>query len=228
VTEGDRFRAVPRPWRSLVERSAFACIGLVLAVAPAAAAEPVRGEPLARSEPLPRAAIPRLLVPTLHALSLMTAMRLSEAYLWPEPFAETNPFKLGLHYHAAFSRPPVWDNSRPLFREDGDRWQINVLGHGLFGSELYLRARTCHLAPWQALLFSGAASATWEYGFEANGVRPSALDLTFTPLAGIVLGETRYQTWRALRRLDGGALRTTLSAVIDPLGDLERALGTPC
>lgn len=158
----------------------------------------------------------------------MSAMRLSEAYLWPHPFAETSAVSLGLHYHDAFSRPPLWDGSRPLFREDGDRWQINVLGHGLFGSELYLRARTCRLPPWQALLFTGLASATWEYGFEANGVRPSALDLTFTPAAGIALGEARYQAWQAARRLERGALRTTLSVLLDPLGDLERALGSPC
>ena len=27
---------------------------------------------------------------------------------------------------------------------DGDPWYVNTLGHGLFGSELYLRARMCH------------------------------------------------------------------------------------
>ena len=158
----------------------------------------------------------------------MTLMRINEAYLWPRPFAETDRIALGLRYQAAFSRPPLWDGSRALFEEDGDRWQINVLGHGLFGSELYLRARTCHLPAWQALLFTGLASATWEYGFEASGVRPSALDLTFTPAAGLVLGEARFQGWRAARRLAPGALRTTLSAVLDPLGDLERGLGSPC
>jgi hypothetical protein len=173
---------------------------------------------------------PRALLtpPVLHALGLMTGMRLSEAYLWPQPFAETRPLDLGLHYQAAFSRPPLWDGSRPLFEEDGDRWQINVLGHGLFGSELYLRARSCRFAAWQALVFAGVASATWEYGFEASGVRPSALDLTFTPAAGLVLGEARYQAWRAARRLSPGALRATLSWLVDPLGDVERALGSPC
>jgi hypothetical protein len=166
--------------------------------------------------------------PVLHALGLMTVMRASEAYLWPQPFAETERVQLGLHYHAAFSQPPRWDGSRPLFEADGDRWQINVLGHGLFGSELYMRARTCRLPAWQALLFTGLASATWEYGFEANGVRPSALDLTFTPAAGLVLGEARFQGWRAARRLTPGPLRSTLSALLDPLGDLERTLGSPC
>jgi len=178
--------------------------------------------------PSARADEPRLDVPVVHALALMSTMRLSEAYLWPQPFAETDRITLSRHYHEAFSMPPRWDGSRPLFQEDGDRWQINVIGHGLFGSELYLRARACRLPPWQALLFTSLASATWEYGFEANGVRPSALDLTFTPLAGLTLGEARYQTWRAARRLDPGPLRSTLSAVLDPLGDLERALGAPC
>lgn len=168
-----------------------------------------------------------MLPPTLHALGLMTVMRASEAYLWPEPFAETNRFELGYHYHQAFSRPPLWDSSRPLFEADGDRWFINVIGHGLFGSELYLRARTCHFSAWQALLFAGAASATWEYGFEANGVRPSALDLTFTPLAGLVLGEARYQVWKAARGGSGG-LPAPLAIVVDPFGELERALGAGC
>ena len=222
------FRGVPRCWRSVVAL-ALPCFALVtLSPAPSARAADL-AETKTESETATAAdSGPRLLVPTLHALGLMTTMRLGEAYLWPEPFAETDRAKLGRHYHAAFSRAPLWDGSRPLFQEDGDRWQINVLGHGLFGSELYLRARACRLVPWQALLFSGLASTTWEYGFEASGVRPSALDLTFTPLAGLVLGEARYQTWRAVRRLDGGAVRSTLSVVIDPLGELERAFGAPC
>lgn len=167
-------------------------------------------------------------MPVVHALALMSTMRLTEAYLWPHPFADTNRWSLGLRYQEAFSQPPRWDSSRPLFQADGDRWQINVIGHGLFGSELYLRARTCRLPPWQALLFTSLASATWEYGFEANGVRPSALDLTFTPLAGLTLGEARYQAWRATRRLSAGPFRQTLSVLLDPLGELERAMNTPC
>jgi hypothetical protein len=171
---------------------------------------------------------PRLTPPVLHALGLLSVMRASEAYLWPQPFAETRLTTLELHYYDAFSRPPKWDSSRAWYTADGDRWQINIVGHGLFGSELYLRARTCRLPAWQALLFTGLASATWEYGFEANGVRPSALDLTYTPLAGLVLGEVRFQGYRAARRLAPGALRTSLSLVLDPLGELERALGSPC
>lgn len=171
---------------------------------------------------------PTWLVPSLHALGLMTTMRATEAYLWPEPFAETDRFSIASHYHAAFTEPPRWDSSRPFFERDGDRWQINVVGHGLFGSELYLRARTCRKPLWQALVFTGLASATWEYGFEANGVRPSALDLAFTPAAGLVLGEARYLVWSRARRLPASAARSALSALVDPLGELERALGAPC
>jgi hypothetical protein len=171
---------------------------------------------------------PTWLVPSLHALGMMTTMRVTEAYLWPEPFAETDRFALASHYHQAFTKPPLWDSSRPLFEADGDRWQINVIGHGLFGSELYLRARTCQKPPWQALLFTGLSSAAWDYGFEANGVRPSGLDLLLTPAAGLLLGEARYFAWSSARQLRRGALRSVLSALVDPLGDLERALGTPC
>jgi hypothetical protein len=199
-----------------------------LAVSPDSEAAP-RLEPEAHSEPEPRAdPEPKLVVPIVHALGLMTVMRASEAYLWPAPFAETNRFVIGWHYHQAFTQPPRFSAARPLFEADGDRWQINVIGHGLFGSELYLRARGCHLRPWQALLFTGLASATWEFGIEANGVRPSALDLTFTPLSGIVLGEARYQALRASRSLSPGPLRVVLTSLFDPLGEAERGLGAPC
>jgi hypothetical protein len=170
----------------------------------------------------------QLLVPTVHALGLMTTMRVTEAYLWPHPFAETSLAQVGLHYHRAFTMPPRWDWSQPLFREDGDRWEINVIGHGAFGSELYMRARTCRQAPWQALLFTTISSASWEYGFEASGTRPSALDLMFTPAAGLLLGEARYFGWRSARSLQRGPLRSALTALFDPLGEVERALGAPC
>ncbi len=156
----------------------------------------------------------------------MTVMRGTETYLWPEPFADTSRF--GHHYREAFTRPPLWDGSRSFFEADGDRWQLNVLGHGLFGSELYLRVRVCRKPMWQALLFTAGASTVWEYGFEANGVRPSALDLVYTPAAGLLLGEGRFQAWRAARRLQPGTARAVLKVVLDPLGELERSMGSPC
>jgi hypothetical protein len=182
---------------------------------------------LAQAAPTPEAEPQESwLVPSLHSLGLMTVMRGTETYLWPQPFAETSSF--GHHYHEAFTRPPLWDGSRAFFEADGDRWQLNVIGHGLFGSELYLRVRMCRKPVWQALLFAAGASTVWEYGFEANGVRPSALDLAYTPAAGLLLGEGRFQLWRAAHRLAPGAARTLLRAALDPLGELERRLGSPC
>jgi hypothetical protein len=167
-------------------------------------------------------------VPTLHGLGLMTGMRLSEAVIWPEPFAETDLSEWGESYELAFTKPPKWDSSESFFEWDGDEWYINGVGHALFGSELYLRARTCQKSVVAALLFTTAGSVLWEYGFEANRVRPSALDLGYTPLAGLVLGEARYVLWTAAAELDDPGFRGVLKAVLDPFGELERALGTPC
>jgi hypothetical protein len=199
------------------------CFVLILALVSFALPRAAFAQESAQAEPEPRES---WLVPSLHALGLMSVMRGSEAYLWPEPFAKEERF--GYHYHQAFTRPPLWDSSRPLFEADGDRWQINVIGHGLFGSELYLRARACRKPLWQALLFTGAASTLWEYGFEANGVRPSGLDLVYTPAAGLLLGEGRFQLLQLARRMTPSTGRSTLRAVVDPLGELERLLGAPC
>jgi hypothetical protein len=167
-------------------------------------------------------------VPIAHGLGLMTVMRLTEAVIWPDPFAETDLSLWLESYEEAFTRPPKWDSSRRAFEWDGDPWYVNAVGHALFGSELHLRARTCRKSLLEALLFTTAGSVVWEYVFEANGVRPSALDLWYTPAAGLVLGEARYALWSAARRLHDRTWRGVLTAVLDPLAELERAIGTPC
>jgi hypothetical protein len=167
-------------------------------------------------------------VPTLHGLGLMTTMRVTEAFIWPEPFAETDLSLWLDSYEEAFTRPPKWDWSRRPFEWDGDPWYVNAVGHALFGSELHLRARSCKKSVVESLLFTAAGSAVWEYAFEANRVRPSALDLWYTPAAGLVLGEARHALWSAAARLGDPGWRSVLMAVFDPFGELERALGTPC
>jgi hypothetical protein len=169
---------------------------------------------------------PNLVVPVLHSLALMSVMRLTESYLYPDPFSRTQHF--AAHYKEAFTQPPLFDGSRRAFEWDGDPWTINVLGHGLFGSELYVRARMCHLPWYGALAFTAASSALWEYGFEANGVRPSALDLVYTPLAGLALGEGRYLVWKAADSIGLPRLRTLIRVAVDPLGEVERAFGAGC
>jgi len=166
-------------------------------------------------------------VPLVHSLVLMTTMRTAEAFIWPDPFAES-PLQWGRHYGEALMQPPVFDASQDPFEWDGDPWYLNVFGHGLFGSELYLRARTCHHNVLESLLFTAATSAMWEYAFEGNGVRPSGLDLWYTPLSGLLLGEGRHAVWRAADSIEHRGLRGAVRAVFDPFGELERALFTPC
>jgi hypothetical protein len=168
------------------------------------------------------------LVPSLHGLGLMTAMRIGEAMIWPEPFANPSLSRMGDSYADAFTHWPRWDSSQPAFQWDGDDLTINVVGHGLFGSELYLRARTCRRKWWEAALLTTAGSVLWEYGFEASAVRPSAQDLWFTPVAGLVLGEARYLGWHAASSIPDPLWRSMLTSLLDPFGEIERALGTPC
>ncbi len=143
-------------------------------------------------------------VPVVHSLGLMTVMRTAEAVIWPKPFASMAPLDWAQGYGDALRLPPRLDASAPWFEWDGDDWTINVIGHGLFGSELYFRARACRCNPAEALLFASAATVTWEVVFEGNAVRPSALDLWTTPIAGIALGELRYLGWRAAGSLQNG------------------------
>lgn len=162
---------------------------------------------------------PNIVVPAFHGVALMAVMRTTESMLWPEPFAR--PAQFGDHYKDAFTKPPIFDTREPFMRWDGDPLVVNTVGHGLFGSELYLRARQCRFGWAGSLAFAAATSALWEYGFEANGVRPSGVDLVYTPLAGMALGELRY----FLHHASGSRV---VKAVVDPFGELERAAGSDC
>jgi hypothetical protein len=173
-----------------------------------------------------QAAAPEITIPVLHDVVLMTVMRGVETVIWPNPFARTADF--GMHYGEAFTKPPIFDPHKGFMEWDGDRWYINTIGHGLFGSELYLRARTCAMPWYGAAALAGAMSALWEYGYEGNGVRPSALDLVYTPLSGLVFGEGRFALWNAAGAIENRTTRIILRAVVDPLGEAERAFGSGC
>jgi hypothetical protein len=182
--------------------------------------------PVHAEEPVPRSPTPDIVIPAVHGLALMTVMRATETVIWPDPFARTERF--GASYERAFTNPPLFDTSQPFMRWDGDPVIINAGGHALFGSELHVRARACGFGWAGALAFTAATSALWEYGFEANGVQPSALDLVYTPLAGLLLGEARHQAWRAAGGIDASGWRNVARAVVDPFGEMERAFGTRC
>lgn len=195
-------------------------------------------EPAAELAPGPTSSAPprarRLLsepnweVPFAHTGALLFGLRASEAFLWPTPFAQITPRIWWRHYREALTRPPVFDPDTRAFEWDHDRFAINVVGHGLLGSELYFRPRRCGASPLGALAFAAGASLAWEYAFEGNGVRPSALDLVYTPLAGLVLGEGRYWGYLAASGLGNRPLRSVLRMLFDPLGEFERGLGGAC
>jgi hypothetical protein len=197
----------------------FVVVASLLFVAPAAPAQPAHTHPGEETGPT-------WTPPIVHTLALFTVMRTTEAVIWPHPFAETRSF--GDHYREAFTKPPIFDTSRRAFEWDGDRWPINVIGHGLLGSELYMRARTCDFGWAGSLAFAAGSTVVWEYLFEGNGVRPSALDLVYTPLSGLVLGEGRYYLWRAADDLADRTWRGIVKAIVDPLGELERATVSGC
>lgn len=201
---------------------------LIAAPAPAGPARFDLGQPLA--ETTPRAVSDRVVwdVPVLHTLGLFTTMRATEAVLWPTPFADLNPNSWLKGYERAFSRPPVFDPYQHPFEWDGDHWTINLLGHGLLGAELYYRPRRCGASVLEAFAFAASASAVWEYAFEGNAVRPSALDLAFTPLSGLLLGEARQIGWSAAGGIGNRTWRGIVRAILDPLGEIERGIGTSC
>lgn len=188
-------------------------------------------EPVVAAEVAPGPAAeprPNVVIPIFHAAGQFLLQRTAEAYFYPDPFAYSRVGEWGKHYRDAFTKPPLFDRHAPAFEWDHDRWTINVIGHGLMGSELYLRARQCALGVPLSFAFTAAASTVWEYAIEGNGVRPSAEDLVYTPLAGLVLGEGRFQLFRLASGLAAPGPRAVLKAVIDPFGELERALGTRC
>lgn len=169
---------------------------------------------------------PNWTVPVLHASGLMVAMRVSEGVLWPVEFANFRLSYLGERYQSAYTRPPEFDASRPFMRWDGDTVFINAVGHGLFGSEVYMGARRCGWSWSGSLVLAAVSSTAWEYAIETSGRQPSAQDLVYTPLMGIALGEARYAIWKSARGFSNGA--RALRIAMDPLGEFERALGSSC
>jgi hypothetical protein len=163
-------------------------------------------------------------VPVGHAVGLLAGMRLTLSLAWPEAY---DPFPLsrsGHQFAQAYNQGPEFHGDRALLESDGDPWAINVIGHGLFGAEIYGRVRQCGGGVLSSLAFTAGTSAVWEYGIESWSKRPSGIDLVATPVIGAVLGEARYQAQRWLRRRRPGFWRRFGEIVVDPLGEGERGL----
>ncbi len=161
-------------------------------------------------------------IPLAHTAALMGAMRLSLSLRWPEAFAPLPPDRAWSAARENWRQAPEFHSDMPLIESDGDPWLVNGVGHGLFGSEVYLRTRRCGHGPLASFGAAAAASTIWEYGIESFHQRPSAVDLVWTPLSGLAFGELRYQLLRAFGH------HRAVSAIVDPFGELQRALGTRC
>jgi hypothetical protein len=186
----------------------------------------------APQSPVPSLPTPRWDVPLAHTAGMMVGMRVSLSLLWPHHY-DPSRLREGLsHLREAYTQPPRFYRDLPLLESDGDPWLLNTVGHGLFGSEIYNRARQCGQPPATAFLATVLASTAWEYTLEAFHQRPSAVDLVWTPLVGALLGEGRYRLHRALVQGGGqspGTARKVLFFVVDPLGEAERRLlGAGC
>jgi hypothetical protein len=168
-------------------------------------------------------------VPVVHTAGVLLGMRLSLSVIWTDAY---NPFPLsrsGRQFGYAYTNLPEFRSDRMLFESDGDPWVINVVGHGLFGSEVHSRVRQCGGSLIQAIAFTTASSIVWEYAIESFTKRPSAIDLMLTPVLGGLLGEGRFQLQRWLRQQPRGFWRRFGEIVVDPLGEGERAwLKTRC
>lgn len=211
-------------------------LGLTAAPAPGGPAAPTSAAPGGPAAPTSAVEVPRaerqeplLLVPLVHTGGVILGMRLSLSIIWPDAYNPVPWSRSFSQFKRAYREPPEFRRERSLFESDGDPWPINVVGHGLFGAEVYGRFRQCGSGPIASLLFVTGAAVFWEYGPEAFHKRPSAVDLALTPVWGVLLGEGRVQIQRWLRGRPRGAWRRALEIVIDPLGEAERGwLGTRC
>ncbi len=112
-------------------------------------------------------------------------------------------------------------------RWDGDPWYWNYITHPVAGAEYYLLARNRGCSWTASLLYATAMSAYWELVTEAYFERPSSQDLIITPLAGLVLGELRYQAKVTVLEGQGtkaGFWRVLAAVLLDPLDALTGGL----
>jgi uncharacterized protein DUF3943 len=197
------------PWSILPAPCRACCDAAVLLLALVIAAAPPTAEDSWR-------------VPIAHAGAVVLALRVSASLAWPQAYDPTRFSDEARNLKLAFTLPPDFRPRLGLLRSDGDPVAINTLGHGAFGSEIYLRARQCGHGALPALALTAITSTTWEYLIEGPYKRPSAIDLVWTPLVGgLVFGEARFRLYRWTDS-------KLLHVLLDPFGSLERSAGAGC
>jgi len=178
--------------------------------------------------PRPAAAEPgelqRWLVPTLHSGTLVLVMRLGSSARWPETYNIRRHERNADTFRRSWSAAPTFDVGERFFEWDHDPWTINLVGHGLMGSELHLRHRQARHPWWLALTMTVAWTVVWEYMVEGWHKHPSGIDLIWSPTGGLLIGEGRLWLYRRIRRIHRPVVRHLLLYVVDPFGQLERDL----
>jgi hypothetical protein len=113
------------------------------------------------------------------------------------------------------------------WRFDGNEYNINALGHPMFGTMTHFLARTNGYSVAESFLISTVASGGWEM-FVEWAEYGSLNDLAMTSPAGIPIGETAYQVITHARethyQLSGGvgSENGAAMAVVSARGDLDR------
>ena len=144
---------------------------------------------------------------------------------WPEGYTPVRVRVNVRQFAKSWTEPPEFHFTRSVFASDNDWWYFNVFAHGLFGSEAYLAGRGIGHGPTAAFGYALFASFTWEYLVEGFFKQPSAIDLFWTPAAGALLGELRYQALRLVSRKVGHRpSRLALQLLLDPIGKLQRLM----
>jgi hypothetical protein len=100
---------------------------------------------------------------------------------WPQEKKDLSPNKLWERYDDNVSDGPVWD---------GDKWEVNYIGHPYFGAAYYTHAMNKNFTRLESLSYSFMMSTClYEYGLEAFFEDPSIQDLFVTPVVGSCFGE---------------------------------------
>jgi hypothetical protein len=166
----------------------------------------------------------RWLVPTVHSAGLVFTMRYVCSLRWPETYNIQRAGRNWNTFKTSWSESPTFDTGEAFFEWDYDPWTINLVGHGLMGSEFYLRHRQARHPWWLALAMTTAWTVVWEYLVEGWHKHPSGIDLAWSPVGGGLIGEGRYRLVRLIQRLRPSVGRRILLYVVDPFGQLERDL----
>lgn len=157
-----------------------------------------------------------------------TAIRVWDPPNWHD-FGNSPSISAG-KFFSNFAKAPVFEPERlggggllGVTQADGDSWKTNIVGHGLQGTELYLRMRREGFSGLHASLGGLIQSTIWEYGVEGMHETPSLWDLLWTPSAGAAFGELRYRALR-LAQKRSGVFWNSLRVIVDPVGELDHHL----